>query len=119
MRELRRGVSRLFSFSRGVPEELDQVLLPQRGVAGRRVAARLLARRYLDVAAVLHALDLALHDAELGRVAFVIGGVDRDQPRPDALQAGLRVVILGGLPLVEKVVRVAAERLSEALRHDR
>jgi DNA-binding response OmpR family regulator len=58
-------------------EQLGQVVLPQPRHGGRAVAACLLAARDQDVAALLNPLDLALHDAELGRVALVVGGVDR------------------------------------------
>src|SRR5258706_4092005 len=95
------------------------MLLPQRRVAGGAVAARLLAGGDEHVAGVLHALDLALEDAELGRIAFVVGGVDGDERRADAREARRRVVVVGGFPLVKDVVGVAAEGLREALSDDR
>src|SRR5258706_11895778 len=68
-------------------QQIRKVLLPQRRVAGSAVATRVAARRDEDVAPVLHALDFALENSELRRVALVVGGVDRDERRADALQA--------------------------------
>src|SRR5438309_2551401 len=72
--------------SRRPLQQIRQMLLPQRCVAGGAMAARLAARRYQHVAPALHALDLALQDSELGRVALVVGGVDGDERCADALQ---------------------------------
>src|ERR1700693_3807824 len=83
------------------------------------MASSVAARRDEDVAPVLHALDLALENSKLGRVAFVVGGIDGDERRADALQARRRVVVVRGFPLVQDVVGVAAEGLREALRDDR
>src|SRR6266700_4218801 len=47
--------------------------------------------------AVLHALDLALQDAELDRVALIVGGVDRQNARLDLLQTRRRVVVARGV----------------------
>src|SRR4051812_15784479 len=57
-------------------QQFGEVALPPFGLPGRAVAARLLAGGNEDEAAVLHLLHLALHDAELGRVALVVRGVD-------------------------------------------
>src|SRR5436309_973675 len=83
------------------------------------MSPRVAARRDEDVASVLRALDLALEDPELRRVAFVVGGVDGDERRADALQARRRVVVVRGFPLEQHVVGVAAEGLREPLRDDR
>src|SRR5467141_4210808 len=83
------------------------------------MAARVAARRDEQVAPVLHALDLALEDSELGRVALVVGSVDGDERRADALQPRRRVVVVRGFPLEEDIVGVAAEGLREALSDDR
>jgi xanthine dehydrogenase iron-sulfur cluster and FAD-binding subunit A len=83
------------------------------------MASRVAARRDEDVAPVLRALDLALENSRLGRVAFVVGGVDGEERRADPLQARRRVVVVRGFPLVQDVVGVAAEGLREPLRDDR
>ena len=44
--------------------------------------------RNLVVAGVLDTLDLALEDAELDRVALVIGGINRQNSCLDLFQAG-------------------------------
>ena len=95
------------------------MFFPQCRVAGGAVPARVAARRDEHGAPVLHALDLALEDSELRRVALVVGGVDRDERRADAFQKRRRVVVVRGFPLIQDVVGVAAEGLREALRDDR
>src|SRR5882762_8593997 len=95
------------------------MLLPQRRIAGGAMAACVAARGNQHVAAVLDALDLSLEDTELGRVAFVVVGVDREERRADALQTRRRVVVVRGFPLIQDVVGVAAEGLREALSDER
>ena len=52
------------------------------------VAARLVAQRNHDRAAVRHALDLALENAELGRIDQVVGGIDGQKRRADFFEVG-------------------------------
>src|SRR6185369_13477911 len=73
-------------------QQVGELLLPPLGLAGGAVADGLRAGGDQIVAAALHALDLALHDAELGRVPLVVGRVDREHARLDLLQQRLRVV---------------------------
>ena len=100
---------------RGGPQQREPLLPNPRRRRGAG-AGGVLAARDQQHAAVLHALDLALQHAELGRVALVVGRVDREQHRLDALQARRGVVVARGIPLVEMVVGVAAERRAQALR---
>src|SRR5712691_10723479 len=109
----------LLHYTPGSLEQIREVLLPQRRVDRGAVPARVAARRDEQVAPVLHALDLALEDPELWRVAFVVGGVDGDERRADALQARRRVVVVRGFPLIQDVVGVPAEGLREPLRDER
>src|SRR5436190_12811735 len=95
------------------------MFFPQRRVGRSAMAARVAARRDEDIAPALHALDLALEDPQLRRVALVVGRVDRDERRADALEARRRVVVVRGFPLVQDVVGVAAEGLCQALRDER
>ena len=53
----------------------------------RSVAAGLRAQRHDHRLALLHALDLALENAELGRVDEIVRGVHREQRRANLLQA--------------------------------
>ena len=78
----------------------------------RAVAAGLLADRDQHVLAALHALDLPLEDPQLGRVDLIVGGVDRDQRRPDALEPGRGVVVARGVERVQHVVGIEARELS-------
>jgi len=50
------------------------------------VARAVLTRRNQEQLAVLHPLQLALHQAGLGRVAFIVGRVDRQQRGCDAFE---------------------------------
>ena len=79
------------------------------------MAAGLLARGDQQQLAVLHALQLALHDAGLGRVALVVGRIDGEQRRRDALEARRGVVVARGVPIVEEVVGVGLGRGRDAL----
>src|SRR5712671_888776 len=79
------------------------------------MAARVAARRDEDVAPAFDALDFALQNPKLGRVALVVGGIDGDERRTDTREPRRRVVVVRGFPLEEDVVGVAAEGLREAL----
>src|SRR5712675_3586241 len=79
------------------------------------MAARVAARRDEDVAPAFDALDFALENSQLGRVALVVGGVDGDEHRANASEARRRAVVVRGFPLVHDVVVLAAEGLREAL----
>src|SRR5258708_38245786 len=68
-------------------QQVGQQVLPPLGLAGGAVAAGLGGRGDLVVAGVRYALDLAREDAELGRVALVGGGVDRQDAGLDLLEA--------------------------------
>src|SRR5207245_999829 len=61
-----------------------------------------------SMAAVRDLLDLALHDAELGRIHLVVRGVDREQRRANLAEVRRRVVIGRTGEVVEHVVRVGA-----------
>jgi len=100
-----------------VLHQLSQLRLVELCLGSGAVTGGLLARRNQEHAAVLHALDLALEEAELGRIALVIGRVYRHQRRFDLLQPGRGIVVVRGFPLQELVVRVAAHRLDAALHH--
>ena len=71
-------------------QQLGKMLLPDCGDGVCAVAARLRRHRDHDRAAVRHALDLALEDAELRRVDQVVREIDREQRRADLLQARRR-----------------------------
>src|SRR5262245_28395445 len=96
-------------------QELLQLPGEEFGHAGGAVAARVLARRNQVEAPVLHPLELAFHDAGLGRVALVVGRVDGEESGFYALQRGRRVVVARGVPCVQVVVGVGRERCGEAL----
>src|SRR5882724_3027214 len=96
-----RRESKLEALHRPPRRRLQQFLqlpLPELRHSGGAVAARLLAARYQVKPPVLDALELALHDAELRRIALVVGGIDRQQRGLDALQAGRRVVVARRFP---------------------
>ena len=57
-------------------QQLLHLLLPEFRHCRRAVAARLLAGRYQVKAAILHALQLAIHDFGFRRIALVIGGIN-------------------------------------------
>src|SRR5688572_24088311 len=79
------------------------------------MAARLLAGRDQVKAAVLDALELALGDARLRRIALVVGGVDQKQRRRDLVQSWGWIVGGGALPGIDEVVGVSVERRGEAV----
>src|SRR5262245_633776 len=60
----------------GNVQQLEKVIFPEYGEVVGLVPSGFIAKRDENVAALLHALDLALEDAELRRVDFIIGGVD-------------------------------------------
>src|SRR5262245_62858055 len=76
-------------------QELLQFAGEEFGHAGGAVAARVLARRDQVEAPVLHPLELALHDAGLGRGALVVGRVDGADGGRYALERGRGVGIAG------------------------
>jgi hypothetical protein len=96
-------------------QQLGELSLPEARLAGGAVAGGLVVRGNQEHAAVLHPLDLPVEQPELGRVALVVRRVDRQQRRLDALQVGGGVVVAGGVPLVEVIVGVTAERRAQAL----
>src|SRR5215475_8613597 len=57
-------------------QQLEKVIFPEYGEVVGLVPSGFIAKRDENVAALLHVLDLALEDAELRRVDFIIGGVD-------------------------------------------
>src|SRR5262245_16673015 len=122
--ETRRRATRLNPPYKSVPlhcplwhllQELLQLAGEEFGHAGGAVAARVLARRDQVEAPVLHPLELALHDAGLGRVALVVGRVDGEEGGFYALQPGRRVVVARGVAGIWAVVGVGRERRGEAL----
>ena len=72
----------------GNVQQLEKVIFPDYGEIVGLVAAGFIAKRDENVAALLHALDLALEDAELWRVDFIIGGIDSKQRRLDLFEQG-------------------------------
>src|SRR5207248_1310706 len=60
----------------GHVQQLEKVIFPEHGPVVGLVAAGLIAKRDQNVAAALDSLYLALQDAELRRVDFIIGGID-------------------------------------------
>jgi hypothetical protein len=91
-------------------QQLLQLLLIELGLTGREMTARLVARRYQVQMAVFHALEFAFCDSSFRRIAFIIGGVDRQQRGLDTLQARRWIIVARGLPLVEKVVGISGRR---------
>ena len=75
-------------------EQLHQLIFPQRGKCVAAVAARFVARRNHDRASLRDALDLALENAELGRIDQVVGGIDGEKRRTDFFQIRSRIVIM-------------------------
>ena len=96
-------------------QQLCQRLRIEPGHAGRAVAARLLAGRDQVEAAVPDLLQRGFHQAGLRRIALVVGGIDGQQRRRDALQARRGVVVARGFPLVEDVVGIGGERRRQPL----
>src|SRR5205823_4350919 len=74
------GASPCFSWRRfrRLGEKLGQVLLPPLRLRGGAVPGRVGTGGNDEDPAVLHALDLALHHAELGRIPLIVGRVDRE-----------------------------------------
>ena len=80
--------------------------------------ARPLGGRDQHVAAAAHARDERLHQAELGRVDEVVGGVDREHGRHDGLEVGRGVVVARGVELEEHVVGLGARQPARNLRFE-
>src|SRR5215216_3901729 len=91
-------------------QELLQLTLPELRHAGGAVATRIIAGRNQEKATVLHALERALHQSRFRGIAFVIGGIDRQQRRLDALEARRGIIVARGFPLVEEVVGIGGKR---------
>ena len=51
------------------------------------------------------------------RIALVVGGIDRQHPRLDALQPRFGIVIARGIELIDGVVGVAAGRVRQHAVH--
>src|SRR5216117_3318206 len=60
----------------GDVQQLEKVVFPECGAVVGLVAAGFVAKRNENVAAALHALDLAIQDAQFRRVDFIIGRID-------------------------------------------
>lgn len=69
------------------------MMFPRAGERVRPVPARLFRDREQEKTPVAHSVDLALDDAELGRVDLVVRAVDREERRDDLAEARLRIVI--------------------------
>src|SRR5207244_7777125 len=106
---LRRGLGSVRGLRRGL-QQLAELLLPPLRLAGGAVPSGLGAPGNQEEAPVLHAPDLALEHAELWRIALIVGGVDREQHRLDALEPGGGVVVARRVPLIEDIVGIAGER---------
>ena len=70
------------------------------------VAACFVAEWKHNRAPVRDALDLALQDAQLGRVDQVVGEVDGQQRRTDLAQPGTGVIILRAFHGIKEVIGV-------------
>src|SRR5262249_32163658 len=68
-------------------QQLLHLLLPVLREKSSAMANGVFARRNQKQTRVLHALELSLHDARFGRIALVIGRVDRQQCSLNALQS--------------------------------
>ena len=66
---------------------------------------------------MLDVLDRGFGHAGLGRIAFVIGGVDRKQCRLDALHPAGRIVIMRRFPLIDEVGGVSRDRCGQPIVH--
>ena len=74
-------------------QQLLQLLAPEFCHAGGRVAARVFAGRDQVKPTVFHAFECAFRDSGFGRVAFIVGRIDRQQRSLDAFKAGRGVVV--------------------------
>ena len=75
-------------------EQLHQLIFPQAGDGVAAVAARFVAEWNHDRAAVRHTLDLALEDAELGRIDQVVGRIDGEKRCANFFQVRSGIVIM-------------------------
>src|SRR5438874_857823 len=71
-------------------EQLHQLIFPQRRDCVAAVTARFVGRWNHDRAPLGNALDLALEDAEFGRINQVVGRVDGEKRRTNFLEVGSR-----------------------------
>src|SRR5665213_1281283 len=78
---------------RTLPEQFLQMLLPHRRQRMRSMPARLVALGDEDGFAALYPADFAFEDSQVRRVDQIVGGIDRQQRRPDRLQCRPRVII--------------------------
>ena len=74
-------------------QPLLEILLPEPGLPGGAMPCGGLAAGNEQQSGIAHALERGFHHAQLGRVAFVVGGIDGQHRGLDALQAGRRVVV--------------------------
>src|SRR5450432_1445952 len=74
--------------------------------------------RNLVVTGVADTLDLAPEDAELDRVALVIGGIDRQNAGLDLFQTGRWIVVARGVIRVDVIVGVGGEALRQPRLHE-
>src|SRR5438105_2008496 len=100
----------LLPYARRALQQVLELLLPEFRHARGAVTGGVLACGDQVVAAVLHALDLALEDPELGRVALVVGRIHGQQGRLDALQSRRSIEVARRVPLQEGIVGVERER---------
>src|SRR3954454_17803153 len=84
-------------------QQVIKRLLPKLGKAGRTMATRIGPGRYQIVAAVLHALDLAIHETGFRRIAFVVRRIDGEQRGLDLVQLRCWIIVARGLILIDHV----------------
>src|SRR5215831_3575074 len=72
----------------------------------RAMPTCLIGNRQQDKFTVVYSLNVAIHDLQFGRIDYIIGGVYRGKWNGDLLEIRLRVVIPGGIKIVEHVVGV-------------
>src|ERR1700722_7796880 len=90
-------------------QQFPQLLLVERGVAGGEMPARLRTRGNQIEPAILHVLERSFSHAGLRRIAFVVGGIDRQQRGGDPFEPS-GIVIVRGFPLIDEVVGVSGHR---------
>ena len=70
-------------------------------------------------APVLDTLDFSIKNAQLRWIALVVRRVDGEHGGLDSIQSWRWVVVAGGLPLVQVIVRIACEGARQALFEER
>src|SRR6185503_19887204 len=78
----------------GFFKQLESLIFPQAGDGMASMAARFVAERNHDCAAVRDALDLALEDAEFGWIDQVVGGIDGQKLCLDFFEVRSGIVIV-------------------------